>query len=214
MPTQGDLLRIFDELTLKTYSTPSILFPPISFASEHNVGLLCSRRHRRYSTKMKFFFLVGIFASLFTTIHALPASVATPDSFTFNSTNSLSTEPYCYDTGQGLQPIRGFECQIARRTLMNVPHGNEDRLWSVPRTGQFVLGRWEHGTCSIEVMAWMSTAEDWFPLNEVARLAGHVITECVGRRIHLGGRMEVGSKEVFRVVVWHKDGVMGEREVE
>jgi len=59
----------------------------------------------------------------------------------------------------------------------------------------------------------MPTAEDWFSLNEVARLAGNIITECVGRGIHLGGRDEVGLKQVFRVVVWHKDGVTGEREV-
>lgn len=180
----------------------------------YNVGLSCSWRHRRYSTKMKFLLLISILASLSTTIYALPPSITTPRFFPFsNSTNSLSQETYCYDTGQGLKPVRGFECEIARRGLMNIPHRDEDLLWSVPRTHQFILGNWEHGNCSIEVVAWMPTAKDWFSLNEVARLAGNIITECVGRGIHLGGRDEVGLKQVFRVVVWHKDGVTGEREV-
>ena len=110
-------------------------------------------------------------------------------------------------TGQGIKPVHVYECQIARRALMQIPEPDEDRLWSIPRTDHYILGRWQHGNCSIKVAGRTRTAEDWFSLKEVAELARDIIRECVGRRVHSGGRMKVGPKKVFNVVVMHKDGI-------
>lgn len=57
------------------------------------------------------------------------------------------------------------------------------------------------------MVGWTPTAEDWFSLNDVAVRAQKIIRECVERGVHLGGRMEVGPKRVFRIVVMYKDGI-------
>ena len=157
--------------------------------------------------------IVGIIALLCTLNHAIPPSIplTLPTTVPFqpsnSSTNSLSVVASCFDAEQGIKPIQAYACQIARNTIRQIPNVGEDLLWSVPKEGIQILGHWEHGTCVIEVAGWTPTAEDWFSLNEVVVRAGDIIRDCVGRRVHLGGRMAVGPKKVFQVIVLHKDGI-------
>ena len=162
---------------------------------------------------MSHLLVTGIIALLCTLTHAIPPSISLtlPTTVPFqpsnSSTNSLSVAASCFNAEQGIKPIRAYACQIARNAMRQIPNVGEDLLWSVPRTGLDILGRWEHGACVIEVAGWAPAAEDWFSLNDVTARAGDIIRDCVGRGAHLGGRMEVGPKKVFQVVLLHKDGI-------
>ncbi len=151
--------------------------------------------------------ITTIITTLSTLIHALPPvfNLAPPHSNT--TTHPLAVDTFCYSNSQYTKPIVADECDAALRVLRRAPNAYDDRFWSVPLAERRFLGRWSNKYCSIEVVGWTSTAEDWFSTNDVAVRAEEIIQKCVARKWHLGGRVEVGVKKMFQVVVIRKDEI-------
>ena len=80
-----------------------------------------------------------------------------------------------------------------------------DKTWSVPASRRLLLGSWVSGNCAVELVGFDLAAEDTFSAYSVSQEAQILIEECVTGRIKIGGRKTIGSKGLFRVIVWHED---------
>ena len=135
----------------------------------------------------------------------LPANTYLPIKPADSPANSTVAEITitCFTPHDQIRPITIGDCIRAVNLIRQDIDFDRVEDWSAARSGHQILRHWTWGPCAVALFPDSETAADTFSLQPIALAAMNVMTVCVAKNDHRGGRMKVGPKEEFSVGVRH-----------
>lgn len=130
----------------------------------------------------------------------------TISALTVNSTSSLKlVEPVCLPRAAGRIPLIFRECVAALGLIVREAQhqSDEPQTWSHSASDPLVVRRWTSQACTVVLLAKEEhiPAEDEFSLRSIALSAAAITYQCVLSADHIGGTVDIGPREVFKVAV-------------